>query len=187
MRKGEQSDIGKGRESAKRLTSTAKKPSVKAEKAARKPGRPTDYRPEYAEQAKKLTLLGATDIELADFFQVAVSTISRWKVMQPEFSEALKVGKDAADERVAQSLYHRALGYSHPEVDIRVVEGQIVQTPLIKHYPPDTTAAIFWLKNRRKEEWRDKVDVDHGIQEDSPLASLFAQLAGKTLKPGGSE
>lgn len=48
MRKGEQSDPGKGRESAKRQTSTAKKPSVKAEKAARKPGRPTDYRPEYA-------------------------------------------------------------------------------------------------------------------------------------------
>lgn len=177
----------KGAESAKPKRASTKRPTAKGEKSTRQPGRPTDYRPEYAEQAKKLTLLGATDVELADFFQVAVSTISRWKVMQPEFSEALKVGKDAADERVAQSLYHRALGYSHPEVDIRVVEGQIVQTPLIKHYPPDTTAAIFWLKNRRKEEWRDKVDVDHGVQPDNPLIELFSQLAGKTLKPGAGE
>lgn len=169
MRKGDESTPAKRQ---------ARKPS-----APRKPGRPTDYRPEYAEQARKLALLGATDIELADFFEVAVSTISRWKVMHEEFSEALKVGKEAADERVAQSLYHRALGYSHPEVDIRVVEGQIVQTPLIKHYPPDTTAAIFWLKNRRKEEWRDKIEHDHGVQEDNPLLSLMQQLAGKTLKP----
>jgi hypothetical protein len=137
-------------------------------------GRPTDYRPEYAEQAKALATLGATDPELADFFKVAVSTISRWKVTQPQFSEALKQGKDAADERVEASLYHRALGYSHPDVDIRVVDGQIVKTDLIKHYPPDTTAAIFWLKNRRRAEWRDKVDHEVTGKDGGPVEVVDA-------------
>lgn len=165
----------------------APKPAPKKKAAPKRTkapmGRPTAYKREYAAQAGKLALLGATDPELADFFQVAVSTISRWKVMHAEFSEALKLGKEAADERVAQSLYHRALGYSHPDTDIRVVDGQIIKTEMIKHYPPDTTAAIFWLKNRRKEEWRDKVDVDHGLQEGNPLVALMQQLSGKTLKP----
>lgn len=157
------------------------KPRVKP--APKAPGRPSAYRKEFAQQAKKITLLGATDMDLADFFGVAISTINLWKLKHPEFSESLKVGKDSADERVISSLYHRAIGYSHPEVDIRAVDGVIVQTPLTKHYPPDTTAAIFWLKNRRKEEFRDKVDVNHDVEEGGPLAALMGQLAGKTLKP----
>ena len=165
-----------------------KKPA--APKGSTKPattGRPTSYKPEYAAQAKKLTMLGATDPELADFFEVAVSTVSRWKIMHPEFSEALKLGKDQADERVVSSLYHRATGYSHPDTDIRVIEGQIVKTELVKHYPPDTTAAIFWLKNRQKEDWRDRQDVNHGIQEDNPITALLQQVSGHTLKPDGDQ
>lgn len=153
-------------------------------KTASKPiGRPSAYRKEFAQQAQKITLLGATDMDLADFFGVALSTINLWKLKHPEFSESLKVGKDSADERVISSLYHRAIGYSHPEVDIRAVDGVIVQTPLIKHYPPDTTAAIFWLKNRRKEEFRDKIEHEHGVDAENPLATLLGQLSGKTLKP----
>ncbi len=155
----------------------------KAKKPSSPVGRPSAYRKEFAQQAKKITLLGATDMDLADFFGVALSTINLWKLKHPEFSESLKVGKDSADERVISSLYHRAIGYSHPEVDIRAVDGVIVQTPLTKHYPPDTTAAIFWLKNRRKEEFRDKVEHTHDVEQDSPLAQLMGQLAGKTLKP----
>lgn len=147
-------------------------------------GRLSTYQAKYAQQAKKACEAGFTDKEIAELLGCNQSTLYRWKAEHEEFAQALKVGKCKADDRVELSLYHRALGYSHPEVDIRVVEGQIVQTPLIKHYPPDTTAAIFWLKNRRKEEWRDKVDVDHGVQPDNPLAELFSQLAGKTLKPG---
>jgi hypothetical protein len=121
-------------------------------------GRPSKYKPEYAEQAAKLCKLGATDAQLADFFKVAVSTVSLWKVEHPEFSEAIKVPKLEADERVEQSLYRRAMGFEHDETDIRVVGGELVMTPIRKVYPPDTTAAIFWLKNRRPEEWREKVD-----------------------------
>jgi transposase-like protein len=124
-------------------------------------GRPTKYKPEFAQQAAKLCLLGATDAQLADFFEVSVSTINLWKTQHPEFSESIKVPKGQADERVEQSLYRRAMGYEHDEVDIRVIEGAVVQTPIRKFYPPDTTAAIFWLKNRKPADWRDKQEVEH--------------------------
>lgn len=124
-------------------------------------GRPTAYKTEYIEQAQKLSKMGATDAEMAEFFGVAISTLNLWKIKHPEFSEALSAGKEIADKRVVSSLYQRAMGYSHPDVDIRVIEGQIVQTELIKHYPPDTTAMIFWLKNRDPSNWRDKTDIEH--------------------------
>lgn len=124
-------------------------------------GRPSKYKPEFAEQAAKLCALGATDAQLADFFDVAVSTINLWKVQHPEFSESIKVPKEQANDRVEQSLYRRAMGYEHDETDLRVVDHAIVATPIRKHYPPDTTAAIFWLKNRRPAEWRDKTDIEH--------------------------
>jgi len=123
--------------------------------------RPSKYKAEFAKQAERLCKLGATDQELAEFFEVSQQTLNNWKISQPGFLESLKGGKETADERVIQSLYHRAMGYSHPEDDIRVVSGELVITPTIKHYPPDTTAAIFWLKNRRSDEWRDKRDVEH--------------------------
>jgi len=125
-----------------------------SDQEARPAGRPSKYKAEYAEQAKKICNLGATDVELADFFKVSVSTLNLWKVEHQEFSESLKVGKAPADERVKFSLFHRATGYSHPEDDIRVIDGEIVITPTIKHYPPDTTACIFWLKNRLPDEFR---------------------------------
>jgi hypothetical protein len=117
-------------------------------------GRPSKYKPEFSIQAKKLSNLGATDAEMADFFEVSVSTLNLWKIEHEEFSESLKLGKQAPDQRVKSSLYHRAMGYSHTEDDIRVVDGEIVITPTIKHYPPDTAACIFWLKNRLPDEFR---------------------------------
>lgn len=118
--------------------------------------RPTKYKPEYAEKARKLCLLGATDEALADFFEVDVSTISNWKNDFPLFLEALKKGKAQADAEVAASLYHRANGYSHKAVKMFCFEGQVISEEYTEHYPPDTTAAIFWLKNRQPKQWRDK-------------------------------
>lgn len=123
-------------------------------------GRPTDYKPEFAEEAAQMCAEGATDQELADFFGVSVRALYRWKNTQPEFRHALKSAKDAADDRVERSLFERALGYERDEVDIRVVGGDIVQTPIRKFYPPDTTAAIFWLKNRKPEQWREVKGVE---------------------------
>ncbi len=133
-------------------------------------GRPTDYRKEYNEQARKLCLLGYTDKELAEFFGICEATLNNWKIKHPKFLESLKKGKEVADADVAQSLYHRAIGYSHEEDDIRTVSiagggSEIVITPTIKHYPPDTAAAIIWLKNRQGKKWRDKQVVEHEVNE----------------------
>lgn len=123
--------------------------------------RPTKFKKEFVAQAEKLCKLGATDIELADFFEVDVRTLYRWKGDNKEFCHALKAGKSEADDRVERSLFARANGYEHDEVDIRVIANQVVQTPIRKFYPPDTTAAIFWLKNRKSADWRDKVETEH--------------------------
>lgn len=139
-------------------------------------GRPTKYKEEYNDQAYKLCLLGHTDEELASFFEVHVSTINQWKIDYPEFYESIKKGKEVADGNVVASLYHRANGYSHPEVDIKVIEGQIVQTNLIKHYPPDATSAIFWLKNRQPKKWRDKQVTEHEggiVVETKSMEDIF--------------
>jgi hypothetical protein len=135
-------------------------------KEQKKVGRPGKFDPTFCKKATKLCLLGATDKDLADFFEVTESTINNWKVDYPEFLESIKKGKTEADAQVANRLFKRALGYKHPDTDIRVCDGMIVQTPLIKHYPPDPTAAIFWLKNRQPEKWRDKQELQIGQTGD---------------------
>lgn len=139
-------------------------------------GRPTKYKTEYAEQARKLCQLGATDDDLSDFFEVSRSTINLWKVKNKAFSDALKLGKDPADDKVERALFHRAVGYSHPEDDIRVVNGEIVVTPTMRHYPPDSTACIFWLKNRRPDEWRANPDGQGGEDLAASLSKLIEKL-----------
>lgn len=123
--------------------------------------RPEKWNDEYVHILGTAAKLGATDVELAEIVDVSVRTLQYWKASKPELSEALMVGKGVADERVKRSLYQRAVGYSHPDVHITNYQGVITETPLIKHYPPDTTAGIFWLKNRRPEEFRDKVEHEH--------------------------
>ncbi len=110
------------------------------------------------EQARKLCLLGATNDDLAEFFNVDVATIERWLSGKPDFCGAVKGAKEELDGKVVRRLFERATGYSHPDVHISNYQGEITQTPLVKHYAPDTTAAIFWLKNRRPAEWRDRME-----------------------------
>lgn len=127
-------------------------------------GRPSKFKPEFIEQTKKLCALGATDREIADFFEVSEVTLNAWKLQYPKFLNALKLAKDEADDRVEKSLYRRALGYSHDAVKINVnAQGETTITPYVEHYPPDTTACIFWLKNRRRAEWRDKIEHEHTL------------------------
>lgn len=133
-------------------------------------GRPSSFKPEYCEQAEKLCKLGATDKEMADFFGVSEQTVNSWKQQHPEFFESLKRGKALADANVAERLYQRAMGYSHEAVKIMQYEGSPVVVPYTEHYPPDTTAAIFWLKNRRPDVWRDKVQNEHTGKDGGPLA-----------------
>lgn len=152
--------------------------------------RPTKYQDDYAEQARKLCLLGATDAELADFFEVEESTLNNWKHAHPEFMESIKKGKTQADADVADRLYQRAMGFEHPEVDIRVISGEIVKTPIRKVYAPDPTAAIFWLKNRQRAKWRDKVETEHSgaigtTLSDDELNARIAALSANAQPEQG--
>lgn len=125
-----------------------------------KDGRPTKYKKEYSEQAAKLCALGATDIQLANFFGVCDKTIDNWKSSHPEFLRSLKESKAELDNRVVRSLFERAKGYSHPEQKVFCNNGEITTHETTKHYPPESTAMIFWLKNRQPEKWRDKQEID---------------------------
>lgn len=137
-------------------------------------GRPSSYRDEFATQAAKLSALGATDQEMADFFEVNVATVYRWKHDHPQFCEALKTGKEVADDRVERSLYQKAIGYEQDEVKIFMPGGasEPVYAPFRAKIAPDTTAAIFWLKNRRSQEWRDARLIGSDPANPLPVAGL---------------
>lgn len=133
-------------------------------------GRPTKYKDEYSEQAYKLCLLGFTNEQLAQFFEVSIQTIDNWKNEYCDFFDAIKKGKEIADANTAVSLYKRANGYTHPETKLftsRDEEGKlkIVEHTVIKYYPPDTGALAFWLKNRQPGIWREikHVEAKHDI------------------------
>lgn len=143
----------------------------------KKRGRPSLYKPEYAKQAKELSLLGLIDEEMAGVFGVSVSKFYEWKKQHTEFMEALKEGKVIADAKVSQALFYRACGYSHDDVHISNYQGQITITPIKKHYPPDTAAAFIWLKNRQGKLWKDK--TDDASKGGVDLAEALTRLADK--------
>jgi len=158
------------------LTRESAKPSQKRHPTV---ARPTDYREEFAQQAEKLCRLGATDYEVADFFGVNVSTIHRWKHRHPEFCDSLKVGKEQSDERVARSLYHRAVGYTYTSEKLWQHDGRVIRADVVEHVPPDVTAAWRWLVNRRPTEWRDRQTIEgpgpngeHMMAVDASMSAL---------------
>ncbi|MBL7390681.1 helix-turn-helix domain-containing protein [Escherichia coli] len=157
-------------------------------------GKPSQYKPEYAAQAEKLCLLGATDDEMAEFFGVHRSTIYRWKLEHEEFCNSIKAAKDIADERVVRSLYQKATGYNYVEqqafkVKVDRDKEELEIADVERHAPADTTAAIFWLKNRQKDQWRDKQEIEHSgsITEmsDEELNERLARLVNGKSKPRG--
>jgi hypothetical protein len=134
-------------------------------------GRPTKFNTRMCPRVYKLALLGATDAQIADFLGISTATLDAWKNEHPRFLSALKRGKDAADAMVAKSLYHRALGYKHKAVKIfadpKTGAEKIVE--YVEHYAPDTTACIFWLKNRQRAAWRDRVDAEITGKDGGPI------------------
>ena len=120
-------------------------------------------------------LLGARNEDLATLFGVKRQTIDNWIKTYPEFKEAILKGRDEADAIVVQRLYARAKGYSHPEEKVFCNQGEIITHTTTKHYPPDPTSIIFWLKNRQPMLWRDKHDLNVGLEQDAieRILSLF--------------
>lgn len=137
-----------------------------------KVGRPSSYKEEYADLAFNYCLLGAKDDDLAIFFDTSEVTINSWKQKHPEFVKSLKRGKEQADAKVASSLYHRAKGVfintqqAIKLKDVKYIKGNRIETERIEivelkqEQAPDTTAAIFWLKNRNPKNWRDRQNLE---------------------------
>jgi transcriptional regulator with XRE-family HTH domain len=129
-------------------------------------GRPSEYKkiterviPTMA-QIERMAAKGFTNSDFADVFGVDVSAIKQWMRDRPEFLAAIRRGKSKANKNVVKSLYERARGYKHKAVKIMQYEGSIIKEEYIEHYPPDTEAAKFWLKNREPEEWKDKQEIE---------------------------
>lgn len=158
-----------------------RKPASKAQAAPAR-GRPTLYQAAYAEQARRLALLGQTDAEMAAFFGVSEATFHRWKHSHADFCESIKEGKAGADANVAEALYRRANGYSHPDVHISNYQGEITITPIVKHYPPDPVSMIFWLKNRQPGKWRDRVEHQADVTVSGPNGEALQHLYEDTMK-----
>src|SRR5580704_3718910 len=116
-------------------------------------GRPSLYKPEFAEQAYGLCLAGATNHELADGFDVGRSTIDNWLRKYPEFAQAVRSGRSLADGKVASGLYARAIGYNYEATRVLLHRGEPVTVRHMVHRPPDVRACIFWLRNRRPQQW----------------------------------
>ena len=144
-------------------------------------GRPTAYKPVYAEQARNYCLLGATDIQLADFFEVCEKTINTWKHKHPDFLQSIKRGKALADAKMAERLYERGMGYTHEEEKIFQHNGKIIRATTTKHYPPDTQAASLWLRNRQPELWRDQKDISLRQPDKEPRTAAEVLARRKEL------
>ena len=100
---------------------------------------------------------GLTDEQIANNMGIATGTIYEYKNRFPEIAEALKKGKEIVDMEVENALLKRALGYRYVE-EVLTKEGDVVEVE--KVVQPDTTAQIFWLKNRKPAVWRDKQSVE---------------------------
>ncbi len=160
--------------------------------APRPVGRPTDYRPEYCQKAIDLCERGATDDEIAECFDVSTRTIFRWKAEHPEFCQAIRAGKEIADERVERSLYQMATGrYVVEQQAIKVKRGQYEEEVEVvdveKFIQPEATAAAFWLKNRKPEQWRDvsrqeRTGPDGGPQQLNVTGDAVADLTRRLAR-----
>lgn len=139
---------------------------AESRKIKRPPGRPTIFKPEYVEQARKLCELGATDQEIAAFFQIDRATFYRWQNTKPGFCEALVAGKSLADERVVRAMYHKAIGYTFDSEKLFQHKGKIVRAKIREHVPPDPIAGKFWLVNRQRDKWQEVQKHEHGQPGD---------------------
>jgi len=149
---------------------TAKKKTNKKPKA----GRPSKFE-KVAPKIKLLSRRGFTDAEIAQLLDVTQRTLDNWKKRHDSFFRSLNDWKKLPDKQVERSLFERACGYSHPETKVFTYNGKILTYEVIKHYPPDPTSMIFWLKNRQRARWRDK--IDHDISGDIGIKGLSEALS----------
>lgn len=146
-------------------------------------GRPTLYKRKYAEIARGMCAQGATRADLADRFGVTIKTIVAWQLEHEEFCTSCKQGRVAADDRVEQSFYERAVGYTYDSEKLFVIEGEVIRAPIKEHVPPDPRAAEFWLRNRRPDRWKDAKQLETRMAEDDPFLAYLKSINGRVMRP----
>jgi len=157
-------------------------PTNKRRRRKREPkpeGRPTAYRAQYATMVFGFSVAGYTDKEMAGFFGVSEQTFNTWKHKHPKFLESLKAGKAPANGEIAVSMFNQAKGYTRIEERLVKSGEDTVIEKLEVYYPPNTTAGIFFLKNRMPTVWRDKHEQ---VLTDPNGAGAFDVLAVEIAK-----
>lgn len=134
-------------------------------------GRPSLYDPDvHPQQAESLAMLGKTNTEIAEELKISTATLYNWQKEHPEFLEALKIGKESPNDNVEASLYKRANGYRFIEIKVVALpDGTERKEKTVKEIPPDPTSCIFWLKNRRPRQWRDRVQQEISGLNGGPI------------------
>jgi hypothetical protein len=146
-------------------------------------GRKTVYMPKLAAVARKCCERGLTDLEIADVLDVSPATLYRWKAQYPKFARVFKLGRKLADDRVERSLYSRAIGYDYIAEKAAMTRHGQKTMRYRQHIPPDTAAAVWYLKNRRPDRWRDSVRHEHvtspydHIEDAAELRALLTKQA----------
>ena len=135
-------------------------------------GRPTVYKLEYAEIASICCMLGATNAVLAERFEVSRSTIDNWIASIPDFSDAVRKGREVADGAVVSALYARAIGLQRRMTKVFCQDGKPITVDYAVELPPDVRACIFWLRNRRPQQWRE----DRPIVDERAEVELLREL-----------
>lgn len=129
---------------------------------------------------------GLTDEQISHNLGINAATLYDWKKKYPEISEALKKGKEVVDIQVENALLKRALGYRYKEITKELTSNGIEVTKIVeKEVQPDTTAQIFWLKNRKPAEWRDKQSVEVSGNINNPFEGLTKEQLLKLI--GGKD
>lgn len=134
--------------------------------SAPKDEKPKLPRPEYTpeawdDRARRCAAMGATLADIALILGIGLTTVKRWQRTHQSFAEAVQVGRKAADELVKRSLYEKAVGYTFTEEVAFKSGSEVKVVTLTKQREPDTIAAIFWLKNREPENWKDRTEKHH--------------------------
>jgi hypothetical protein len=113
---------------------------------------------------------GYTDNQLSTYYGVSRMSIGNWKRSHEEIMECFRANASTPDDKVERALFERATGYDLVETKVNVSEGRVILTDVIKHIPPDTTAATYWLNNRRPDKWK---SVVHNRNEEVPQEPAF--------------
>ena len=163
-------------------------PALEPVEFGKHPGHPSTYRDEFADQAYKYCLLGATNEELAMVFGCPMKSIRTWLATRPAFRDAVYKGRDFADANVAYGLYRRAVGFEHTIMtSVLDKDGNVVEVPETKYYPPDPKAAMHWLAVRRQGAWKLKDESSTVNINQAPTIIINPIKSGQPQKIIDSE